>query len=236
MTLDDIKRRINRDVYDRPLAAILTYIVEMIGDKLVTAQGLVLEAEARAQAVVDRMEAALSAPETGAGVPEGWRLVPVEPTDKMIWEGGSALHDRGEDTTGIYRAMLSAAPPVPAGGEGATRDERTGWPPMRPMEEAAAIRDAALEEAANLADKLRHPDGYSSETEDWCEGTRHAARAIRALRSSPAPETVGEEELATFLHEIRLASYRENKIHGNSCDARALLRDFTITRKPKTGG
>jgi hypothetical protein len=44
-------------------------------------------------------------------------------------------------------------------------------------------RREALEEAAKIADELRHPN-YSSETDDWVRGTSDAARAIRALAES----------------------------------------------------
>jgi hypothetical protein len=36
-------------------------------------------------------------------------LVPKEPTEAMLWAGGTALHDQQEDSAGIYRAMLTAA-------------------------------------------------------------------------------------------------------------------------------
>lgn len=51
--------------------------------------------------------------------PEGWKLVPVEPTDAMV----QAAHhldlsympgQEGADRAAIYRAMLSAAPMQPA--------------------------------------------------------------------------------------------------------------------------
>ena len=48
---------------------------------------------------------------------------------------------------------------------------------------AQAARDArreALEEAAKVAEDLRHPN-WSSETEDWVAGTVAVAAAIRAL-------------------------------------------------------
>lgn len=32
-----------------------------------------------------------------------------EPTDRMVWDGGTALHDKGEDTAGIWAAMIDAA-------------------------------------------------------------------------------------------------------------------------------
>lgn len=54
-------------------------------------------------------------------VPEGWKLVPVEPTDDMlvfgqeVWAAGrqGALEDCREAET-IYSAMLAAAPAAPA--------------------------------------------------------------------------------------------------------------------------
>ena len=53
-----------------------------------------------------------------AGVPDGWKLVPVEPTDEMIdaaWECDSATdyvgeHKRIHSAADAYRAMLAAAP------------------------------------------------------------------------------------------------------------------------------
>ena len=45
-------------------------------------------------------------------VPEGWQIVPVEPTPEMIsagWEH-TALPCWSEDVAKAYRAMLSAAP------------------------------------------------------------------------------------------------------------------------------
>lgn len=55
-----------------------------------------------------------------AAVPAGWKIVPVEPTPKMLKEGAMAKHsgacDDGYDIVGwhvampCYRAMLAAAP------------------------------------------------------------------------------------------------------------------------------
>lgn len=39
-------------------------------------------------------------------IPEGWKLVPIEPTEEMINEGVSAFG-------GVYRAMIEAAPTPP---------------------------------------------------------------------------------------------------------------------------
>lgn len=47
------------------------------------------------------------------GVPDGWKLVPVEPTRQMMSQGHFALGgtDRGKFRR-IYQAMLAAAPEV----------------------------------------------------------------------------------------------------------------------------
>lgn len=60
----------------------------------------------------------------GGGVPEGWKLVPVEPTPEMIgafWRqkncGTQGVGERGPhtDDCSAYRAMLAASPTVEAG-------------------------------------------------------------------------------------------------------------------------
>ncbi len=57
------------------------------------------------------------------GVPEGWRVVPVEPTDEMVWAGKLALSaansamrkgERRAPVTEAWQAMLAAAPQPPA--------------------------------------------------------------------------------------------------------------------------
>ena len=32
-----------------------------------------------------------------------------EPTEQMVWDGGTALHDEKEDTTGVWKAMIDSA-------------------------------------------------------------------------------------------------------------------------------
>ena len=52
-------------------------------------------------------------PDVGNMIPEGWQLVPVEPTDEMV---KAATHESvGFGTRAKYRAMLAAAPKL--GGE-----------------------------------------------------------------------------------------------------------------------
>ncbi|KZX65849.1 hypothetical protein A3717_26460 [Alcanivorax sp. HI0013] len=49
-----------------------------------------------------------------AQVPEGWRLVPVEPTTEMLGEGAIALFAQSrEPLSSAYRSMLAAAPRCP---------------------------------------------------------------------------------------------------------------------------
>lgn len=54
----------------------------------------------------------------GGGVPEGWILVPVEPTEEMIGEGDRVMYGRygcSFEVAPIYDAMLAASPTVEAG-------------------------------------------------------------------------------------------------------------------------
>lgn len=60
----------------------------------------------------------------GGGVPEGWKLVPVEPTFEMQIAGRDAIIDASDDdnldlstddSDACYRAMLAASPTVEAG-------------------------------------------------------------------------------------------------------------------------
>lgn len=45
-----------------------------------------------------------------SGVPEGWKLVPVEPTVEMLSAGAECWHISKDNADGYYRAMLAAAP------------------------------------------------------------------------------------------------------------------------------
>ena len=44
------------------------------------------------------------------GVPEGWQLVPKEPTYEMIQALWTTIADNHDTTDGGYKAMLAAAP------------------------------------------------------------------------------------------------------------------------------
>jgi hypothetical protein len=53
-------------------------------------------------------------PAAQPAVPEGWKLVPIEPTDEMIDDGLSKVDDLPDfyrvDAVAVYQAMLAAAP------------------------------------------------------------------------------------------------------------------------------
>lgn len=66
------------------------------------------------------IEARVTEAQPAPSVPEGWKLVPIEPTPKMMRAAQKADHDHGnheewleydgEDVKPVYRAMLAAAP------------------------------------------------------------------------------------------------------------------------------
>jgi len=103
-----------------------------------------------------------------AAVPEGWKLVPVEPTGTMI-AAGREDQDRsgGISYSGIYRAMLAAAPS-----------------PLARRE--AGEREAVIEECAKLLDKRARLARTVIETNCYPEAQLFdmLARDIRELKRS----------------------------------------------------
>ena len=63
----------------------------------------------RQHAEIQQLKAQLSARQAA---PEGWRLVPVEPTEEMLM-AYSANPCNAAQAVAVYRAMASAAPPPP---------------------------------------------------------------------------------------------------------------------------
>lgn len=109
-----------------------------------------------------------------AGVPEGWKLVPVEPTPKMS-AAGFCVSEAEHDPSGVYRAMLAAAPFAP-----------TAAP-------ADQVRNQALEDAAKTAEATRVATvQYGLSLFQDGDGTRRdIAEAIRALKSAATQTTEG---------------------------------------------
>nr|WP_298118256.1 hypothetical protein [uncultured Pseudomonas sp.] len=58
--------------------------------------------------------AALNASRDGVAVPDGWRLVPVKPTERMLMVARGLSRSVAERPGGEYRALVAAAPTPPA--------------------------------------------------------------------------------------------------------------------------
>lgn len=56
-------------------------------------------------------------------VPDGWKLVPIKPTEEMVKESyhakasGRLIHEKADYLIEVYKAMLSAAPQPPTKGD-----------------------------------------------------------------------------------------------------------------------
>lgn len=87
-------------------------------------------------------------------VPEGWKLVPVEPTDDMIDKGcDEHCCEQGDswysapalsygDAKSVYSAMLAAAPAAPAAPTEGARDAEPFSMDGRDYDDAEPVRDA----------------------------------------------------------------------------------------------
>lgn len=67
------------------------------------------------QAEVQRLNASAQPVSDGCKVPEGWKLVPIEPTEEMMRQGFEELSESKDPELGIclssvYRRILAAAP------------------------------------------------------------------------------------------------------------------------------
>lgn len=133
-------------------------------------------------------------------VPQGWKLVPVEPTLAMIRAGrdtplaGEADDDSPEDYRGVYRAMLAAAPQPPA-------DHLRGATEMI-EKQPSKLSDSEIDAIAEAM-----PGGLDGFLKGW--GWRQFARAVigaargedalDAAPQQPAPAAQGgAEDAARF--------------------------------------
>lgn len=60
----------------------------------------------------EQMQAYAIAAIEAQGVPDGWQLVPKEPTEQMLREGWDFAGTRG-NAEAAYKTMLASAPPAP---------------------------------------------------------------------------------------------------------------------------
>jgi hypothetical protein len=166
-------------------------------------------------------------------------------------DGKGVVPARPEPVADVVREVVEAARALHAEIDGLMVNDATmsrmhaalaaydASPPADP----AAIRDAALEEARRLALSYAE-DERKAKLEDRAQGrpiaaqarghAKHEARVIAAgiaaLRTSPAPEPVTEEELKAELMHMSFATHAT--VAGFIAERFA---GRTITRKPKEG-
>lgn len=122
-------------------------------------------------------------------VPEGWRLVPVEPTPKMLvalWEHRDRMRGRGENAIARegYSAMLASTPAQPAQQEPsipAEFDVRTILLSISPGEDGMGHEVYA----ASVADVESQLTSMGQELEEWQLGIRRLPTA--AHQEPPQP-------------------------------------------------
>ena len=108
-------------------------------------------------------------PAAAPEVPEGFVLVPLEPTVEQL-QAKLTFDASGCQMGEIYRAMLAATPAASTTGAAQTAEQ---------------VRDQALEDAAEICDD-RHHNWRFGDGEDSVSGPKECAAAIRALKR-PTP-------------------------------------------------
>jgi hypothetical protein len=167
--------------------------------------------------IEQRMIAALSQP---AGVAEGWKLVPVEPTEEML-KAGWRFYGRA-----AYESMVEAAPPVPAA-PAASGGERTiqqrgladpnpykasesplltnpEWGVQLNLPAGASVSErvavSALVSAAREIDRQAWGNGTSTITASQVKALGFARESVERALSSPRQE--GEVLARGWFHAL----------------------------------
>jgi hypothetical protein len=150
--------------------------------------------------IADELEATATQPpaqDSRQEVPQGWKLVPVEPTEAMIdaaIERGAA----GDYNEGIWAAMLAAAPSQPP----------------------APAAQAELQERARTLAEDWHEGVSTSEQYDWC---CKAAGALLALSKQPAP--AAREPQLQPMSEWRAEKMAREWLANQETDIEDLIRE-----------
>ena len=94
------------------LEAQVRVMAELLRDarKYVTALGKPDDEVSAVQMTVSRIDALLAGQVPAPAVPEGWQLVPVEPTERMISESIDAGRFDEDDAVFFWASMIAAAP------------------------------------------------------------------------------------------------------------------------------
>jgi hypothetical protein len=114
-------------------------------------------------------------------VPQGWKLVPVEPTQEMKRAGMSERHD--DLSRSVYQAMLAAAPQPPEAA------------PVQ-MPEPWAISHHNRVQYSNAAWHGETPDGTKLYTD----------QQVRQLLAAQARKPLKDTEIGAAMDEVKLKS------------------------------
>lgn len=165
---------------------------------------------------LNELESLLAASTIKLSPPAGWKLVPVEPTEKMVGEGGCAICLPGPHYIGdaaaktAYRNMLAAAPQPPS-------DHPEDDLEMGPVRQPSICTSAGNIGTGDLCTAYSETTGRCSHPAE-CDYQRRPAR----------PEPERERELLAALHEIAEC------VLYNSEDMRELAR--AAIAKAEKGG
>ncbi len=172
----------NKKIDNSPLVMVPSSdrkLLQEAHDEIASFHGALARNDGKNNSVCVKIRAALAAPVQAMAVPDGWKLVPVEPTEYMVdlgynsepnrvfdgknypeeYDGMSGCKQAAFRVKRCYDAMLAGAPAAPA---------------------AQGDADAALESAAKtieLFDDAVIDGGYMLDSND-------CAAIIRALKSS----------------------------------------------------
>lgn len=168
------------------------------------------------RALCDMALASLAAP--GVRVPEGWVVVPVEPTPQMVEElEGWALHyERYGDTNGAeaWASLLSAAPASPDAGKNIGRPAADGHV-------AAGLTPEMIE--AHYPSSQHQPDE--------CEMCRAIHDIAKEALSIPAARSDGwvSDGANTFEKELELLINRHSQENAsNTPDSDFILAQYLM--------
>lgn len=131
-----------------------------------------------------KSHAALSAPQAAQAVPQGWKLVPVEPTEEMLVCGQEAWAHRPRgavedchEAAHIYRAMLATAPSAPAA-QGEPSDEDKALDLLAVLFDAYEHGVACYEDPEETTGYLGHAVRLDSETFHACADLLNRRRPV----------------------------------------------------------
>lgn len=139
----------------------------------------------------------------GVRVPEGWKLVPVEPTEEMLGAGLRAKLEDGssafpgkdiirswDNSQAVYRAMLAASPLEPVPGDSETALIGNGWVYHNP-DAGEEYSDQHPVESSEVPDATDIRRSTLQEDHLWSEWQKHSAPTDEVERLRGALQRIG---------------------------------------------